>query len=272
MDPSTARNSFRDLHRSGTFVVPNPFDRGSARLLAALGFEALATTSSGHAATAGRADMALGRDALVTHVADLVTATDLPLTVDAERGFADDPVGVAATVDLLAEAGAAGASIEDWDPVAGRIDDPTAAVERVAAAAETAAGHGLVLTARCENLIRGVADLDDTVARLVAYRDAGAEVVYAPGLVEPAEIRQVVEATQVPVNVLLRPGGPTVDELGAAGVRRVSLGGTLARVAYGAVVEAARRVQVAGRVDPGGPWLAPALAEAAFVGRDDSGS
>lgn len=269
MDVADRRDRFRALHAEGTFVMPNPFDRGSARLLATLGFEALATTSSGMAAALGRTDMSVDRDDLVAHVAALAGVTDLPLSVDAERCFADDPPGVAATIDLLAEAGAAGASIEDWDPTAGRIDPLDQATARVTAAADAARAHGLVLTARCENLIRGVDDLDDTVARLVAYRDAGAEVVYAPGLVEPEDIRRVVSETATAVNVLLRPAGPTVDDLAGLGVRRISLGGALAWAAYGAVVDAAQGLLTRGTVDPGGPRLPRSLAQAAFAGRDD---
>lgn len=269
MDAAAAtdrRDRFRTLHAEGTFVMPNPFDRGSACLLATLGFEALATTSSGLAATRGRRDMTVDRDLLVAHAADLAGATDLPLSVDAERGFADDPDGVAETIDLLAAAGAAGASIEDWDPAADRIDPLGDAVARVEAAAAAASRHGLLLTARCENHIHGVDDLDDTVSRLVAYRDAGAEVVYAPGLVEPGDIRRVVEETGTAVNVLLRLAGPTVDDLAALGVRRVSVGGALAWAGYGAVVDAARQLQVSGTIAPGGPRLPSSVATEAFGG------
>ncbi len=268
MDATARRDRLRALHAEGTFVIPNPFDRGSARLLAAMGFEALATTSAGLAATRGRRDMAIDRATLVAHVADLAPATDLPLHVDAERGFADDPAGVAETVDLLAEAGAAGLSIEDWDPAAGHITPLDDAVARVAAAVEAAARHGMVLTARCEGLLHGVDDLDDVVARLVAYRDEGAEVVYAPGLVDLAAIDRVVEETATAVNVLLRPAGPTVDELAALGVRRVSLGSALSQAAHGALVEAARSVLVQGTIAPGGPRVPGALAEAAWTGPD----
>jgi 2-methylisocitrate lyase-like PEP mutase family enzyme len=255
---------FRALHREGCFVMPNAFDAGSARLLTTLGFPALATTSSGFAATLGRLDMTVGRDEVVEHVRALTAVTHLPVNVDGERCFAETPAGVAETVARFAAAGAAGCSIEDWDPAAGRIDPLGGATERVAAAAGAARAAGLVLTARCENLLRGVDDLDDTIARLVAYRDAGAEVVYAPALVDPEQIRTVVEAVGVPVNVLLLPGGPTVPELGAAGVRRVSVGGALNAVALGAVVAAARSLLADGVIDPALPRLDRALAREAF--------
>lgn len=265
MTATARRDRLRDLHREGTFVIPNPFDRGSARLLAAMGFPSLATTSAGLANSRGRADMSITRDVLVDHVADLAPATELPLHVDAERCFADDPDGVAETVGLLADAGAAGVSIEDWDPGAGRIEPFDVAVARVAAAATSAGEHGLVLTARCENLLHGVDDLDDTTARLVAYRDAGAEVVYAPALLDPDAIRRVVTETATAVNVLLLPGGPTVPELAALGVRRVSLGSALSNAAYGALVTSARHVLDQGAPDPAAPHLPGRLATAAFA-------
>ena len=169
----------------------------------------------------------------------------MPLNVDSERCYPDDPGGIAETVSLLAEAGAAGFSIEDFDPATGAMDPIDVAAGRVAEAA--AAAHGLaeplVLTGRAENHIRGVTDLDDTIARLVAYRDAGADVVYAPGLVDLDQIAAVVAAVGVPVNVLALPGGPTIDELAAVGVRRVSTGSLLTSAAYGALVAATRELQ-----------------------------
>jgi 2-methylisocitrate lyase-like PEP mutase family enzyme len=255
---------FRALHGSGTFVMPNPDDAGSARLLASLGFEALATTSSGFAATLGRLDMHVSLEELVEHAALLVGATELPLSVDAERGF-DDP---GATVARLAEVGAAGCSIEDWDPTVGRIEPLDGAVARVRAAVEAAqATTGLVVTARCENHLRGVDDLDDTIARLVAYRDVGADCVYAPGLVDLDQIRRVVDETGTAVNVLLRPGGPSVADLAAAGVRRVSVGGALAWVARGAYLDAARRLRDDGTLDPHAPYLDRRAAESAWGDR-----
>src|SRR5262245_44795997 len=217
---------FRELHREGVFVMPNPYDVGTARVLAALGFPALATTSSGFAATLGRLDMTVSRDEMLAHVAVMAAAIDLPLNADSERCFGNDPAGVEDTVDRIGQAGAAGCSIEDWNPDTAAIDPLGVASERVQAAAAGAARHGVVLTARCENHLHGFDDLDDTISRLVAYRDAGADVVYAPGLVDLVQIRRVVEEVGVPVNVLLRSGGPTVGQLGDVGVRRISVGGT----------------------------------------------
>ena len=232
---------FRALHeREQLFVMPNPWDVGSAKLLASLGFEALATTSAGFAWSLGKLDQHVTRAELVAHVAALAAATELPLNVDSERCYPDDPGGVAETVRLLAEAGAAGFSVEDWDPVAARIDPVEVAVERVATAA--GASGGLVLTARAENHIHGVDDLDDTIARLLAYRDAGADVVYAPGLATVDRVDAVVKAAGIPVNVLALPGGPTVGELASVGVRRVSTGGALAKASYGALLAGAREL------------------------------
>jgi 2-methylisocitrate lyase-like PEP mutase family enzyme len=237
------RDTFRALHESGLFVMPNPWDPGSARLLASLGLKALATTSSGSAAAAGRPDYGMDRDELLRHVEAVAAAIDVPLSVDAERCFGDDPAAVAQTVDLIAKAGAAGCSIEDYDPRLDQIDRLDVAVERVAAAATTARRHGMVLTARAENHLNGVDDLDDTIERLRAYRDAGAEVVYAPGLTERDDIRRLVEAVGVPVNVLALRHGPSVDQLAELGVRRVSTGGGLARAAYGALLAGARELR-----------------------------
>jgi 2-methylisocitrate lyase-like PEP mutase family enzyme len=243
------RARFRALH-AGTelFLMPNPWDVGSARLLASGGFEALATTSAGFAWSIGKLDQQVARDELVAHVASLTDATDLPLNVDSERCYPDDPGGVAATVALLAGAGAAGFSIEDYDPASDSIDSLEVAAARVAVAAEAA--HSLrdpmVLTGRAENHIRGVDDLDDTIARLIAYRDAGADVVYAPGLSNLDRIAAVVDAVEVPVNVLALANGPTVAELASVGVRRVSTGGALAGAAYGALVAGARELETDG--------------------------
>jgi 2-methylisocitrate lyase-like PEP mutase family enzyme len=240
------RRRFADLHaREGVFVMPNPWDGGSARLLAHAGFEALATTSAGFAWSLGRDDGDVTLDELVAHVAALAPAVDVPLNVDSERLFAETLDGVAESVRLLFDAGAAGCSIEDWNPATGAIDPVGLAAERVAAAA--AAAHRdhedrLVLTARCENFLNGIADLDDTIARLVAYRDAGADCVYAPGLSTSGQIAALVDAVGVPVNVLAWPAGPTVAEIGAAGGRRVSTGSSLASTAYGALMLGAREL------------------------------
>jgi 2-methylisocitrate lyase-like PEP mutase family enzyme len=240
------RERFRALHRHGMFVMPNAWDIGSARLLASIGFEAIATTSSGHAASLGRADQDVSRDELLSHVEALAAAVDVPLSVDAERCFADDPAGVARTVELIAAAGAAGCSIEDYDPATLSIDATEVATERVAAASEKAKKDGLVLTARAENHLYGIDDLDDTIERLVSYRAAGADVVYAPGLVERDQIERLVKAVDAPVNVLALRDGPSVPELEALGVRRVSTGGGLARAAYGALIAAGRELQTRG--------------------------
>src|SRR5258708_2351220 len=239
MDSEARRIRFAELHaRPELFLMPNPWDRGSARLLASLGFDALATTSQGFAWSLGRLDSQVTRDELVAHVAELSAATELPLNVDSERCYPDDPGGVAETVALLAEAGGAGFSIEDYDPATDTIDDVGLAAERVAIAAEAnrSLSTPMVLTGRAENHIRGVQDLDDTIARLIAYRDAGADAVYAPGLGTIEQIAAVVDAVRCPVNVLAIPSAPTIAELAAAGVRRVSTGSLLAARAYGAMV------------------------------------
>jgi 2-methylisocitrate lyase-like PEP mutase family enzyme len=223
---------FHALHREGTFVIPNPWDVGSARLLESCGFVALATTSAGLAWSLGRDDQHVTREDVVTHVRQLAAAVDVPLAVDSERCYAETTAGVAETVRMLADAGAAGCSIEDYDPATGRIDEVGYAAERVAAAAVAARETGLVLTARAENHFYGGTDLDDTIARLIAYRAAGADVLYAPHLRDPEQIRTLLEAVDAPVNVLALRGGPTVGELGALGVRRISTGGFLARAAF----------------------------------------
>jgi 2-methylisocitrate lyase-like PEP mutase family enzyme len=238
---------FLALHNGTTpLLLPNAWDLGSARLLAWVGFDALATTSSGFAATLGRLDGEAGRDASIAHAAALATATPLPVSADLENGFADDPAAVADTVCRALEAGLAGCSIEDYS---GRADAPIydldLAVERIGAAAEVAHGGPvpLVLTARAENYLHGRPDLADTVERLRRYGEAGADVLYAPGLTRLEDIAAVVEALDRPVNVLLRPGGPSVAELAAVGVHRVSVGGAFAFAALAALVEAARELQ-----------------------------
>lgn len=264
MDIDDRRSLFRSLHDGGTFLIPNPHDIGTCRLLTVLGFSALATTSGGHAASLGRMDMTGERGELVEHTRTLAASTALPLSVDAEQCFPLEHGGVRATVRLLAEAGASGCSIEDWNPHAGRIDELDTAVDRVGAAATEAASHGMVLTARAENHLRGVDDLDDTVRRLIAYREAGADVVYAPGLPDIDAIERIVTETQAPVNVLLQPGGPSVGQLAQVGVRRVSIGSSLARIAYGAVVEAAQALLTTGELDERWPYLDRTLASEAF--------
>jgi 2-methylisocitrate lyase-like PEP mutase family enzyme len=263
---ATRRARFRELHaQDGIFVMPNPWDAGSARLLAWCGFPALATTSAGYAWTLGKDDQSVTRDELLDHVERVAAATDLPLNVDSERLFADDPAGAAETVRLLGEAGAAGCSIEDYDPAAGAIDPLDRAAERVAAAA--AAAHErdpMVLTARAENHLYCAGDLDDTIARLVAYRDAGADCLYAPGLVRPDDIAAVVAAVGAPVNVLALPDAPPVAELGALGVRRVSTGSLLAGAAYGAMLAGAQELRDAGTSEYGRRGLPREVRGAAF--------
>lgn len=237
---------FRRLHDGPRpLLLANAWDQGSATLFAALGFLAVGTTSNGFAATRGRPDGGVARDEVLAHVAAIVAATDLPVSADLENGFADTPADVAGTVRAAATTGLAGCSIEDFTT---RADDPIydlgLATERVAAAAAAArgTGAGLVITARAENYLHGRPDLADTIARLQAYQAAGADVLYAPGLTRPADIRDLVSAVDRPVNVLALPGAPSVPELAALGVRRVSVGGAFLFAAFGAVVEAAREL------------------------------
>ncbi len=230
-------------------LLPNPWDVGSAKLLASLGFQALATTSSGYAATLGRLDGRVTREEAIEHAASIVAATELPVSADLENAFAADAGGVADTVALAAEAGLAGCSVEDYGGRADdRIYDRGVAAERVAAAAETAHSGPvrIVLTARAENYVHRQPDLVDTIERLQAYQEAGADVLFAPGLTDLVDIRTLVAAVDRPVNVLAGPRAPAVAELGAAGVRRVSVGGAFAFAALGAVVEAAHELTEAG--------------------------
>ena len=224
-------------------MIPNPWDAGSARMLAALGFRALATTSSGFAFTLGRRDGNVSLDEVVGHAATLDAATELPVSVDLENGYGVDPEAAARAIARAAEAGAVGGSIEDYDP-AGKLYELDHASERVAAAAEAARGleFPFMLTARAENHIRGNRDLDDTIARLQAYERAGAHVLYAPGLRTSEEIRIVCEAVTLPVNVLAVPG-LSFAEVAAAGAQRVSVGGSLTWVAVGAAAQAATAIR-----------------------------
>jgi len=238
---------FLDLHRKGSpLLLPNPWDQGSARVLAALGFQALATTSSGYAATLGRLDGSVSRAEALAHAAAVAAATELPVSADLENCFADDVAGVARTVTLAVQAGLAGCSLEDFT---GDRDEPIydigLAAERVAAAADAAhAGPvHLVLTARAENYLHGRPDLAETIARLQAYQAAGADVLYAPGLTSLADIRRVVAEVDRPVNVLAVKGAPSVGELAEAGVSRVSVGGAFAFAALGALVDAATELR-----------------------------
>jgi len=244
VNPTTdLSNQFLELHRKGKpLLLANVWDAGSARLLESLGYEALATTSSGHAGTLGRHDGSVTRDVVLEHCRDVATATNLPVSADLENCFAADLEGIAETIRLAGETGLAGCSIEDYSGGdSARIYPLDEAVARVEAA--VAAAHGganIILTARAENHIRGVDDLGDTLERLQAYAEAGADVVYAPGLADLEEIRQIVAAVSVPVNVLCRPGSPTVPELASVGVARISVGGGFYFVALGALATAAR--------------------------------
>ena len=240
---------FLALHRPGEpLLMPNPWDVGSARLLASLGFEALATTSSGFAATLGRLDYGVTRDEAIGHGRALSEAVAVPVSADLEDCFGREPAGVAETILLAIDAGLAGGSVEDYtgDP-ADPIYDAGLATERVAAAAEAAHGGGrhFALTARAENFVRGITDLDDTIRRLQAFAQAGADVLFAPGLSAVEDVRRVVESVDRPVSMLVRPT-LTVADLADAGVARVSVGGSFAYVGLGAVVEAARELREQG--------------------------
>jgi 2-methylisocitrate lyase-like PEP mutase family enzyme len=235
--------AFRALHEGETFVIPNPWDAGSARVLAGLGFKALATTSSGFAFTLGKRDGHATLDEVVEHTRALDQATDLPVSVDLENGYGREPEAAALAVTRVGEAGAVGGSIEDYDP-AGELYEIELAVARIAAAREAAdrLDFPFTLTGRAENHLRGNPDLEDTIGRLQAYEQAGADVLYAPYLRSTEEIRAVCEATTKPVNVLARPG-MTLSEIAAAGGQRVSVGGNLTWVAVGAMVEAAKQIR-----------------------------
>jgi 2-methylisocitrate lyase-like PEP mutase family enzyme len=238
--------TFLELHRGpDPLLLPNPWDAGSARLLASLGFRALATTSSGHASSLGRLDGAVHRDEALAHSAAIVAATDLPVSADLEHGYAADAEGVAATVAEAVAVGLAGCSIED---ATGRSDEPIfpleVAVERVQAAVEAAHGGPvhLVLTARAEGFLYGRPDLADAITRLQAFQEAGADVLYAPGVVDLDDLRQLVSSVDRPVNVLALAGAPSVAELAEVGVARISVGGAFAYAALGALAEAGREL------------------------------
>jgi 2-methylisocitrate lyase-like PEP mutase family enzyme len=238
--------AFRELHEGDTFVIPNPWDAGSARVFAGLGFQALATTSSGFAFTLGRPDGGVSLDDVAAHIAVVDAATDLPLSVDLENGYGPGPEDAARAITRAGEAGAVGGSIEDWDRGEDRLYGREEAAERIAAAAEAARAHdfAFTLTARAENFLHGNPDLDDTIARLRAYEEAGADVLYAPGLREADQIQAICAALSKPVNVLaFAPLGLTVTEIAAAGARRISVGGGLAWTAANAALEAAERIQ-----------------------------
>jgi len=244
--------AFRALHeRDGAFIIPNPWDSGTARLLAHLGFEALATTSAGYAFSVGQPDCTIGRDRMLAHVAEIVAATDLPVSADLGNGFGDDPDTVAETIRLAAAAGLVGGSIED---ATNRAEEPIyaleRAVERVRAAAEVAQAlpFPFLLTARAENYLVGRPDLTDTIKRLQAYQEAGADVLYAPGLRTRDDIAAVVSSVDRPVNVIMGLQGIhlSLAALGELGVKRVSVGSALARAALGAFLRAAREMRTDG--------------------------
>jgi 2-methylisocitrate lyase-like PEP mutase family enzyme len=238
---------FRALHEGQPFLIPNPWDAGSAKVFEGLGFAALASSSSALAFSLGRPDGEATLEEVAEHVRSVDAATALPLSVDLENGYGPAPEDAARAIRRAASAGAVGGSIEDFDPVAGRIYEIGQAGERVAAAAEAAAGLGFpfTFTARAENQIRGNPDLDDTIARLRAYEEAGADVLYAPGLRDGEEIRAVCEAVGKPVNVLAHPG-LTMAEAVAAGAQRVSVGGALAWVAIEAMATSAEAIRDCG--------------------------
>jgi 2-methylisocitrate lyase-like PEP mutase family enzyme len=234
--------AFRALHAGEPFVIPNPWDAGSARVLAALGFKALATTSSGFAFTLGRLDGTVTLEEMVEHARALDRATELPVSVDLENGYGAEPESAALAITSVASAGAVGGSIEDYDP-AGHLYDLRQAADRIAASVEAAAqlDFPFTLTARAENFVSGNPDLRDTIARLQAFESAGAAVLYAPGLREPEDIRAVCESVSKPVNVLALPG-MSMAEIVGAGAQRVSVGGGLTWRAVEAFADAARAI------------------------------
>jgi 2-methylisocitrate lyase-like PEP mutase family enzyme len=246
------RHSFRQLHERGCFVLPNPWDIGSAKYLEALGFKALATTSAGFAFSRGLPDGAVGLHAMLDHVREIVEATDLPVNADFENAYGDDPNVAAENVRLCVETGVAGVSIEDNS---GRKDKPLYeiehAVDRVRAAHDAIHGTDVMLVGRAECFLVGCEDIDEVIRRLTAYSDAGADCLYAPGIHEREHIAAVVEAVAPkPVNLLISaPGGLTIEEAKELGVRRVSVGGALARAAWGGFVRAAKALAERGVLD-----------------------
>lgn len=251
MTDSMAERFLTLHHQDAPLLMPNPWDVGSAKLLASVGFAALATTSSGFAATLGRVDGGGTRDEVLEHARMLAASVPVPVSADLERCFADDPDGVADTVRLATDTGLAGCSIEDYTREDDALYPLAAAADRVRAAAEAAHGGAtqLVLTARAENHIRRHPDLADTIARLQAFQEAGADVLFAPGVTDPGELATLIAAVDRPVNVLPRPGSPSVAELGALGVKRISVGGSLCWAGFASVVEGARELLEQGTYD-----------------------
>ena len=241
------RREFRRLHESGCFVIPNPWDVGSTRYLQSLGFKALATTSAGYAFSAGYGDGAVPRDIMLAHIAELVRAADVPVNADFEGGYADDPEGVADSVRLCVETGVAGLSIEDsttdknnplyaFDHALARVKAARAAIDK--------AGGEVIFTARTEGFIRGRPDLAETIRRLQAFSAAGADCLYAPGIKTREEIKAVIDAVKPkPVNILMGWAGDlSVNDLAGLGARRISVGGSLARAAWGGLMRAAKKI------------------------------
>jgi 2-methylisocitrate lyase-like PEP mutase family enzyme len=257
--------AFQALHEGEPFVIPNPWDAGSARLLEAASFKALATTSSGFAFTLGRGDGSVTLHEMAEHISALDRATGLPVSADLENGYGPTPEDAARAITRAGEAGAVGGSIEDWDRDDGRLYELEEARDRIAAAAKAARSHDFpfLLTARAENFIRGNTDLDDTIARLRAYEDAGADVLYAPGLTNADQIRAVCEAVSTPVNVLAFGRlGLSLDEIVAAGARRISIGGGLTWTAANAALDAAEQMLEGDFSSLGSPGrLKPALGD-----------
>lgn len=251
IDVMTIVERFQSLHAGGFFVMPNAWDQGSARILEGLGFPAIATTSSGLAAALGRGDHEVRRDEVVEHVRQLTSTVSIPVSVDAETCYPDDDGGIAETVRQLAQAGASGFSIEDHIPGDGLLPINDAA-GRVREAVSAAAPYGLVVTARAENALHGLDDIDDIVARLTAYRDAGADVVFAPALTARHDIEAIVNVGP-PVSFLRWDGAPGLDELAELGVRRVSTGGSFPQVAYDAFTAAAKKLRSSSSSSPAAP-------------------
>lgn len=266
---SSMGEAFRKLHdEPGIFIIPNPWDAGTARILARLGFKALATTSAGMAYSLGVGEGRVPRDQVLNHCRTLAAATPLPVSADLEKGFGDSPESAAETIHAAAATGLAGCSLEDYT---GRPDDPiydfSLAVARIEAAVQAcrALPHDFVLTARCENFLHGRPDLDDTIRRLQAYEKAGADVLYAPALKDLDAIRTVCASLTKPVNVLMGPPGVTVAELAEAGAKRISVGSALTRVAFGAFVRAAREMQSGGTFSFANDAISFAELEAIFA-------
>jgi 2-methylisocitrate lyase-like PEP mutase family enzyme len=247
MSPDDKRAKFRELHIKGSpLIMPNPADQGEARILASLGFSALATTSGGFAATLGRADYGVSADEAVEHAGAIVSSVEVPVSADLENGFGDSPDDVATTVQRAFAVGLAGCSIEDFTgraaPALYGVEEATERIAAASRAAHQGPDAGLVLTARAENYLRGNPDLPDTVRRLQCFQEAGADVLYAPGMADIAEIKALVSAVDLPVNVLLVPGGPGIAELAEVGVARISVGGAFHSVALGALARAGRQL------------------------------